>query len=494
MDVDQLMSEAQQFHQRGDLRRAEPLYRQVLAARPDHAEALNMLGVLALQCGQPQAAIELMERSVVAGQMASGSASSRLFFYYNNLAEAYKATKLHADAARAFERALGLKPGDHQARHSLAVALDNAGECDRAVQILRELIQAAPDYPKPYMSLGAILEKQAHYVQALELLDRAATLDPQYARARHGRAGIWLRNGDFERGWAEYEWRWRVSGFPGRPPRPGTPLWNGEDLGGRTILLFAEQGLGDTIQFIRYAPQVAARGGRVVVETPPSLVRLVRGVEGVSEAVTPSESPPAYQVQLPLLSLPRVMGTRLETIPNRVPYITPAADVVSQWAANVGNEPTFRVGICWAGGQSQPHRSIPSALMGRIISNAPAGVRFYSLQKDRPSDDPHAPAGVLDLMDQVSDFADTAGLIAAMDLVISIDTAAAHLAGAMGKPTWVMLAHHADWRWLHGRMDSPWYPTMRLFKQEQAGAWQEVVERVGGELITCYRNVNISPT
>jgi len=132
--------------------------------------------------------------------------------------------------------------------------------------------------------------------------------------------------------------------------------------------------------------------------------------------------------------------------------------------------------------------------MGRIISNAPAGVRFYSLQKDRPSDDPRAPAGVLDLINQVTDFADTAGLIAAMDLVISIDTAAAHLAGAMGKPTWVMLAHHADWRWLVGRMDSPWYPTMRLFKQEQAAAWEEVVERVGGELITCYRNVNISPT
>jgi hypothetical protein len=284
-----------------------------------------------------------------------------------------------------------------------------------------------------------------------------------------------------------------VRGFPGRPPRPGSPLWNGEDLAGRTILLLAEQGLGDTIQFIRYAPLVAARGGRVVVETPPSLVRLVRGVEGVSEVVTPAgELPtPAYDVQLPLLSLPRVMGTRLETIPNRVPYLAPPADVMRQWTTAVGHEPAYRVGLCWAGGRSQPHRSIPSALMNRIIANAPAGVTFYSLQKDRSGEDPHTPAGVVDLMDQVTDFAGTAGLIAAMDLVISIDTATAHLAGAMAKPTWVMLAHHADWRWLDGRADSPWYPTMRLFKQERAGEWTGVVERVGRELIERVRAIGM---
>ncbi|HEY7115313.1 MAG TPA: tetratricopeptide repeat-containing glycosyltransferase family protein [Tepidisphaeraceae bacterium] len=481
MDVDRLMKEAQQLHQRGDLRRAEPLYRQVLAERPDHAEALNMLGLVALQCGQPQAAIELMERSVGVGAPA-GTGASRVFYHYNNLAEAYKAARRYADAARAFERSLELAPEDYQTRHSLAVALDRAGEHERAAEMLRGLIQAVPDYPKPYMSLGAALEKQARYAEALELLERAVALDPQYSRARHGRAGVWLRYGDFERGWAEYEWRWRVPGFPGRPPRPGIPLWNGEDLGGRTILLYAEQGLGDTIQFIRYVPQVAARGGWVLVETPAPLVRLVRSVEGVSDVVTPEEAPRAYQVQLPLLSLPRVMGTRIETIPNRVPYLAPPADVVTQWAARVGYEPTVKIGLCWAGGRSQPHRSIPSVLMSRIIENAPAGVRFYSLQKDRPAEDPGTPAGVVDLMGEVTDFADTAGLIAAMDRVISIDTAAAHLAGAMGKPTWVMLAHHADWRWLDGREDSPWYPTMRLFKQEHAGDWDSVVERVKDEL------------
>jgi tetratricopeptide (TPR) repeat protein len=370
MNVQQMMTQAKQRHAAGDLRAAEPLYRQVLAAEPNHPEALNMLGLLALQCGQPQAAIELMERSV--------GASAGVFFFHNNLAEAYKAAGRYADAAAAFERSLQLKPGDVETAHSLGVALEKAGEADRAIDVLRDVIARAPQMAKAHMSLGAVLEHRARYDEALALFERAVAIKPDYAKARAARAGIWLRNGDFARGWDEYEWRWRVDKFPGRPPRAGVPIWDGGELGGRRVLVFAEQGLGDTIQFIRYAPLVAARGGRVIVECPRPLVRLARTVEGVGDVAAAEDPSPAYDVQVPLLSLPRILGTRVETIPSRVPYVAAPPETVDKWRTKIDGQGGLKVGLCWAGGRSQPHRTMAATEVARLVASAPPGVRFVS--------------------------------------------------------------------------------------------------------------------
>jgi Flp pilus assembly protein TadD len=461
MNLNQAMQEARRHHGAGRLREAEALYRQILTADPNHAEAMQLLGLLALQCGQPMPAIDLMEKSI--------ALRGDLFYFHNNLGEAYKRVGRSADAARAFERSLELRPGDAETMHARAVALERAGRMDEAIAGLREAIARAPEFHKAFMSLGAMLEHQASYDQAMELFEKAVALRPDYAKARAARAGLWLRWGDYEKGWDEYEWRWKVEKFPGRQPTKGVPLWDGSALGGRRILLYAEQGLGDTIQFIRYAPMVAERAGRVIVECPESLARLVSNVEGVSQVVT-EDARPAHDVQLPLMSLPRVMGTRIETIPANVPYVTVQSEVNLRQG--------FKVGLCWAGGQSQPHRSIPIELVEMLVEGS-IGAHFFSLQKDAVA----LPAGVEDAMSDVRDFADTARVIAGLDLIISIDTAVAHLGGAMGKTTWTLLARHADWRWLLDREDSPWYPTMRLSRQERLGDWEGVIERVRRELV-----------
>ena len=467
MDTEQSIKFARQHHTAGRLREAESLYRQILSVEPNHAEALHLLGLIALQCRQPLPAIELMQRSI--------ALSPDVFYFHNNLAEAFKAAGRFKEAAAAFARSLELHPDEPDTMHSLGAALEKAGDVEGGIAVLRATIEKFPKFAKPHMSLGAVFEHQARYDQALESFENAIALQPNYPKARAARAGIWLRRGDYGRGWDEYEWRWRVEKFPGRPPRPGPPIWDGSPLAGRSILLFAEQGLGDTLQFIRYAPLVAGRGGRVIVECPQSLVRLIKTVEGVNEVVTPDQHP-HYDVQLPILSLPRVMKTRLDSIPANVPYITPPPDLAQSWKAKIPDDGK-KIGLCWAGGRSQPHRSIPADLIAKMIEGLPCRPQFYSLQKELLPNEP-PPPGTIDLMQDVQDFADTAALIAQMDLVLSIDTSVAHLAGAMAKPTWLMLAKHCDWRWFDGREDSPWYPTMKLFRQQQIGDWTPVVERV----------------
>jgi Flp pilus assembly protein TadD len=473
MTIDQMLAQAKAHHSALRLKDAEPLYRQILAQNPEHPEATHLLGLIALQCGYPEPAIELMARSV--------RLSPNVPYFHNNIAEAFKAAKRWDMAAQAYDNFLKLVPNDPEAMHGLGVAQDRAGRTNEAVPTLLRTMTLHSNFPKAYMSYGAILEKQARYEEALKHFEKACALKPDYAKSRAARAGSWLRFGDYARGWPEYEWRWKVERFPGRRPTMGVPLWNGSDLTGKTILLYHEQGLGDTIMFARYIPLVAAKGGRVVVECPPPLVSLVREIAGVQDVVTPQLQgpPPEYAVQLPLLSLPNVFRTTMETIPSQVPYARVPDDRKEVWTGQIPGG-AKKVGLCWAGGQSQPHRSIPPELLGPLAQVG--GVRFVSLTKEPLPGQGPPPIELFDLMGEVKDFADTAAIIDQLDLIVTIDTSVAHLAGALGKPTWTLLAKHADWRWLLNREDSPWYPTMRLFGQPNHGEWPAVIDRVVREL------------
>lgn len=299
-----------------------------------------------------------------------------------------------------------------------------------------------------------------------------------------------LRRGDFAPGWQNYEYRLRTR--EARPRKFDRPRWQGEDLNGRRILLHVEQGFGDMVQFLRYVPQVIERNGRVVLETPAELLRLLESAWAVERMVRLGEDPGDFDVHCPLLSLPGVFGTTAATIPAATPYLWPPPRLVDHWNRRIGPRgERLRVGLAWAGRPFPPGRSVPLELLAPL---AEAGdIDFYSLQKgDAAAESAKPPAGLrwIDWSSDVRDFADVAAIVAAVDLVIGIDTAAAHLAGAMGKPVWVMLRHVADWRWLAGREDSPWYPSMRLFRQQKPGEWRQVVEQVA----MCLRDQSLRPS
>jgi hypothetical protein len=337
--------------------------------------------------------------------------------------------------------------------------------------------------------------------EAMQSFDRATDIRPDLAEAWWDKAATHLLLGDFEAGWRLFEWRWQVPGPNGldRVVRFAEPLWTGrEPLEGKTIVLYAEQGLGDTIQFVRYAELVAARGARVLLAVPKPLMRLVSALDGVDQVVDGESAAPAIDYQCPMLSLPLAFGTTLATVPARVPYLNADREESAAWRQRLPRVPGgLRIGLVWAGGHrpENPHmtamdarRSLPLA---RLAPLAQPGVEFVSLQKgERAEAELRALAAeggfarrILDVGAELGDFATTAALIDNLDLVISVDTAVAHLAGAMGKPVWLLNRADTDWRWMLGREDSPWYPTMRIFRQTVSGDWGSVIAAVREALL-----------
>ena len=316
--------------------------------------------------------------------------------------------------------------------------------------------------------------------------------------------------GDYEQGWPEYEWRWTQPGFTRR--QFTQPAWDGSDLAGRSILLYAEQGLGDTLHFIRYAPLVSQRGGKVIVECQPALVRLLKGVEGIDKLIAESSPLPPFDVQAAMFSLPAIFHTTVGTIPATVPYLHADPKLIDKWrhelnsrsrqpggtvattrsgpARQAGPTGAFKVGIAWQGSPTYGYdnlRSIPLEKFARLTQIE--GVQLISLQKGPGSEQLGAVQGrfpVMDLGKQLDEtsgpFMDTAAVMKNLDLVICSDTAVPHLAGALGVPVWVALPYVPDWRWLLECEDSPWYPTMRLFRQTQDGKWDDVFERIAAAL------------
>jgi tetratricopeptide (TPR) repeat protein len=551
----------------GRLREAADLYQQVLTREPNNAEALANLGSVALQANRPDQAAELLTRAaqlrpdvaevrypLAAALRAMGRWPEALAQYRQ--AAALRPGSAHAicdvattlgamgredEAAAEYRKALALDPDHAMANYNLGVGLQKQGRFSEAADALRRATRRAPDFAVAHNNLGSVLRELGEAGQAVESYRRAIALQPNdpryhnnlalalqdlgrlddalasfdqslrlrpdYAKARAFRSLALLLTGDYARGLAEYEARREIEGhFADRSA--GRPQWDGSDPAGKTVLLHAEQGLGDTIHFVRYAPLLAARGARVVVQCQPPLKSLLEASltpRGVWRVVADGEAVPEFDLHCPLPGLPHRFGTRVETIPADVPYLTAPPERVDVWRRQIEQEetlppspgtpgegggegrPPIRVGIAWAGAPGNRNDRRRSGTLGMFepLARVP-GVRLYSLQKGETAaaDLVSRPAGmaVEGWGNRFTDFADTAAAVTNLDLVVCVDTSVAHLAGALGKRVWTLLPFAPDWRWMLGRADSPWYPTMRLFRQPAPGDWSAVFEAVESAL------------
>jgi len=403
---------------------------------------------------------------------------------HNNRGNALRELGRHQEALAAFERAIALKPDYAEVHNNRGNTQLELGHLAEALADYDRALALNPDFADALVNRGNALHHLGREQDAIASFDRALALNPQLAEAHWNKGLACLAFGDFTRGYQEYEWRWKRNGE--LQPRNFTqPQWRGEDLRGGTILLHAEQGFGDTIQFIRYLPMVMARGGKVVLEIPDDLRPLITQFDGVAAIARRGDALPPFDLHCPLMSLPLVFGTTLGTVPAPIPYLSPPAERIDRWRARLAEIKRPRVGLVWSGKpthKNDRNRSIVLAELAPLL--AQPGVSFVSLQKDYRDTDRAAlaKAPLVRLDATLLDFADTAAVIAGLDLVIAVDTAVAHLTGAMGKPLWLLLPAIGDWRWLLERADSPWYPSARLFRQPRVGDWKNAIAAVAREL------------
>ena len=514
--IQQSLELAVRHHNAGDLAKAEGIYQQVLQADPNQPIALHLLGVIAHQVGNHDTAVDLINKAIainpdyaeahnnlgnalqVLGRLDEAVASfNKAIAIKPDLAEAHSnlGTALQDlgrldEAVTSFHKALNIQPDYAEAHSNLGVALQKLGKLDEAVASHHKALAIKPDLAEAHNNLGAVLQDLEGPDEAVASYRKALAIKPDYVQAHKNLGLISLLMGDFETGWPEYSWRLleddsvlKIRAYP-------QPLWDGSDLGGRTVLLYAEQGFGDTIQFLRYLPMVAApgtdKGGDVILQCPPPLTRLFEAApaaDGIQLVTKIGDTP--FDLQAPLHDLPGLFATTLYTIPADVPYLRPPGDTPPALETSGG----FKVGLVWAGNskhKNDANRSVGFERFQPLLDIK--GVDFYSLQVGERSRDIGAPGlsgldgKISDLGKDLGDFADTAAAVGQLDLVITVDTSVAHLAGALGTPVWTLLPWVPDWRWLLDRDDSPWYPTMRLFRQPAAGDWDAVIGEVGAAL------------
>ncbi|HUA55744.1 MAG TPA: tetratricopeptide repeat-containing glycosyltransferase family protein [Candidatus Sulfotelmatobacter sp.] len=550
---DEALGMALDHHRAGRLAAAEAIYRQILAAQPNHVGALNFLGMLAHQVDRLDVAREMLSKAIslspdfpdaynnlAAVLTAEGDAGGAERCYrqaisllpgyvdahinlgnllwqlgrsaeaadhcreavrlapdnaaaHNNLANALAQSNDVEAAAEHYERAVALQPDFAGAHNNLANALCEMGRAAEALEHYTRAAALQPSVPDYVMNLGNALRDLGRIPEAVAAYHRTLALAPGSGETRWNLAMTLLLGGDYARGWDAYQARWETRKLAPLRRRFAVPQWDGADPAGRTILIHAEQGMGDVIQFCRYLPLVRARGARTVLLIDSGwrqLAALLRGLDGVDQVALDLTDVTSFDLHCPLLDLPRLFGTTLATIPAHVPYLTPDAARRSAWRARLaGRDPsgaTLRVGLVWAGNPNFARDRLRSPRLEPLLPllDQP-NVRWFGLQAGDGSRDLEGralPATFCDLGPELGDFADTAAAMAELDLVISSCTAAAHLSGALGRPTWVLLPVAPDWRWLLERDDSPWYPTARLFRQPAVGRWDLVVERVRSDL------------
>jgi hypothetical protein len=391
-----------------------------------------------------------------------------------------KAGKFQA-AASLIESAIALRPADPGLYSNCGEAYRRSGNLDLALQRLRRALELDPKNASAWCNYGSACREIGRPDEAIAAYRKAIAFDGKHANAHYNLGLALLVQGNFIEGWKEYEYRWEALSYP--PQREyDQPFWNGQNLAQRTLFVSFEQGLGDILQFVRYLPIVVRQGARIILECPPELHRLFGCLDGI-QCIGLSDPTPSHDYHIPLLSMPAVFGTSEETIPREVPYLRAPIEISRNWRERLSEHAAAcRIGICWAGNPNHVNDRNRSC---RLSSLAPLGhiegSLFYSLQKGPAAEQSRHPiAGmkILDFTAELKDFADTAGLIENLDLVVSVDTAVVHLAGALGKPIWMLTPFDPDWRWLLHRSDSPWYPTMKLMRQTERRNWNGVIKAI----------------
>jgi tetratricopeptide (TPR) repeat protein len=456
-------------------------YEETLVSMPDYAEAHNSLGAALHKLGKTDEALASFQQAVRCRPTYAEA--------HNNLGIALQVKDRVDDAIASYRQAVHCKPDLAEAYNNLGEALHVQGKSEEAFAAFEQAVRSRPDYAEAHANLGFLLEEQGKQSEALARFEKALQCKPEYPEAHMARAFQLLLQGNFDQGWSEYEWRMRCKKFP-TPAVPGPkPAWDGYPLGGRTILLRAEQGLGDALQFVRYAPLVHERGGKVIVECQAPLIPLFRTVPGIDRVLDEGESLPDFDVHAMLMSVPGLLLTKLSTIPAKVPYLSADPALVEHWRKEISKFSGFKIGIVWQGRTEHLKDRLRSVPLSKFASVARVpGVQLLGLQVGAGQEQIAAltdPFPVADLAPPT--ISDLAAAIKNVDLVIAVDTAPAHLAGALAMPVWVALSYGGEWRWLLCREDSPWYPTMRLFRQKRPGDWDEVFARIASEVVRLTR-------
>lgn len=546
--LSQAIQQAADAYNRGDWVKAEQLCNLVLNTESDNFDALSYLGIMAAQTGRLTEAAELLQRAVTAqprnailhcnyGNLlielkrfdAAVMSCDRALAIKPDFAEAHfnrgialqklkqlgaaiasfeRAIAIKTDyadayynrgialqeldrpvsAVESYDHAIALKPVFADAYYNRGLALQELKHLDAAGESYDRAIAIKPDYAEAYCNRGVVQQELRHLDAAVDSYDHAIAIKPNYADAHWNKSLALLLGGNFTEGLELYEWRWKTEKIGLKQRNFAQPLWLGnESLKDKTILLYGEQGLGDTIQFCRFAKLVADLGARVIAEVPKSLMELLRGLEGVSSWIEEGGALPLFDYHCPWLSLPLAFKTTLGTIPTASPYLRSDSHKVELWANKLGQKKMPRIGIVWSGNSNFKSDSKRSLALNQFLDALPeSGLEFLCLQKEIKNIDADLLASRRDIKyfgEELENFSDTAALIECVDIVVSTCTSVPHLSCAMGKPTWILLSHVPDWRWMLDRNDSPWYPSATLYRQEKIGDWPGVLKRVHADLI-----------
>lgn len=476
----EMLHQIVELHSQRNLKDAEILCRRILEKEPDNADANHFMGIIAYEVGRLDIARDYLEKAI---RMNPDNPSC-----YLNLGNIVHEEGKYEESMAWYEKAIRLNYADkRKAYNNLGVALTRLGRLNEAVEAFKRSIELDPLYHEAHNNIGETYKFLGEYDRALESYEQAVRLSPEFVPARWNRSMLYLLKGDFEKGWAEYEWRWQRPNTPKRKIDAGM-IWDGRPLHEKTLFVYEEQGMGDTLQFIRYLPLIRHLGGYVIFEVLSPMVRLVESFKGFDRlwvAIRNVDTRPTdrFDFHIPLMSLPRIFNTRLDTIPKDIPYLQADPHLVRLWEKRLETKPGFRIGVVFAGHPEHANDAVRSTFLSSFSPlKKLKGLQIISLQKEKYEKwTDISPSEVFDqdLGEEISDFADTAAIIENLDLIISIDTAVVHLAGALGKEVWTLLPFSPDFRWMIDREDSPWYPTMKLFRQPQPGDWGAVFEKVG---------------
>lgn len=476
VDTSALLIQAFERHRTGDLKTASEMYRKILDVEPENPDALHLLGMVFRALGRNEDAAKMIQRCVkVKPDFADA---------HYNLGNVLLSMNRLGPALHHYKKATENNPNHADAWYNLANGLRSLNRFGEAAKAFQAATKARPEHVGAWHNLGNLLRDVGKMKESLACFRKVLKLSPDLAEAHYNYGLALMTAGDLENGSREYEWRWKVAGFPSPPRNFRQPQWDGRRYALQTLLVHAEQGMGDTIQFLRYLPRVRALGGRLVVEVPPPLVGLVKRMN-VADMVVAQGSPlPPFDIQLPMMSLIHVMGTTLDDIPDDVPYLKLDPARVRAWQQRFRGDGRVRIGIAWAGNpknNNDVNRSLPIEKLALLPKSRE--VAWINLIKGpQTAELARSPLPIQDFSAEIESFEDTAALTSTCKLVISVDTSVAHLAGALGVRTWTLIPYSPDWRWLWGHAKTGWYPSMRLFRQAKPGDWDTVLEHVSGQL------------